>query len=220
MDHVARKKRQAVLEALREKVSELPVSPGVYLLKDAAGVVLYVGKAKSLRPRVASYFQPAVDLAKTRGPDIERMIQQLVCDVDVLVCDSEVDALLRENRLVKDIQPRFNERLKDGKSFPYLQITTREDFPRVSITREPQASWRTSGRPCRCSSASSSSARASSRSTPTTPTPCAASGRASCTASSSARRRAPGGSRGTTTASRSAGCASSWSRRRRRCAAS
>ena len=131
-------KRQGVLEELREKIASLPAGPGVYLFKDAKGVVLYVGKAKSLRPRVASYFQPSADLAATRGPDIEHMIEKLVTDVDMLECDSEVDALLRENRLVKDIQPRFNERLKDGKSFPYLQITTREDFPRVSITRQPQ----------------------------------------------------------------------------------
>jgi len=140
MNSVAKKKRQAVLEEIRQKAAALPPEPGVYLFKDAAGVVLYVGKAKSLRPRVASYFQPGADLAATRGQDIEHMVEQLVCDVDVLVCDSEVDALLRENRLIKDIQPRFNERLKDDKSFPYLQITTREDFPRVSITREPQSS--------------------------------------------------------------------------------
>jgi len=132
------KKRAAILEEIREKVSELPASPGVYLFKDAAGRVLYVGKAKSLRPRVASYFQPAAELLRTRGPDIRRMIEELVTDLDVLECDSEVDALLQENRLIKDIQPRYNERLKDDKTFPYLQVTTDEDFPRVSITREPK----------------------------------------------------------------------------------
>jgi excinuclease ABC subunit C len=131
--------RATVLESLRERAADLPAGPGVYLFKDAAGVVLYVGKAKELRARVASYFQPAANLAASRGPDIERMVRDLVVDVDVVECDSEVDALLRENRLIKDIQPRFNERLKDGKSFPYLQISTREDFPRVSITRRPAA---------------------------------------------------------------------------------
>jgi excinuclease ABC subunit C len=130
--------RKAVLEALREKVSQLPTGPGVYLFKDAAERVLYVGKAKSLRSRVASYFQPAADLGVTRGADIQRMVDQMITDLDVLECDSEVDALLRENRLIKDIQPPFNDRLKDDKSFPYLQITTREDFPRVSITRQPE----------------------------------------------------------------------------------
>ncbi|MBN1942212.1 MAG: excinuclease ABC subunit UvrC [Phycisphaerae bacterium] len=122
---------------MREKAGQLPDQPGVYLFKDAKGVVLYIGKAKSLRNRVASYVQPGAKLLQSRGPEIERMIS-LAADVDVLVCQSEVDALLRESRLIKDIQPRFNERLKDDKSFPYLQITTREDFPRVQITRRPQ----------------------------------------------------------------------------------
>ena len=136
---MAAQSRKAILEDLREKVSQFPTTPGVYLFKDAAEVVLYVGKAKSLRSRVASYFQPAADLGITRGQDIERMIADMVAEVDVLECESEVDALLHENRLIKDIQPRFNVRQKDGKSFPYLQIITREDFPRVSITREPRA---------------------------------------------------------------------------------
>ncbi len=135
-----RPSRKVVLERLREKIAELPTCPGVYLFKDAAGVVLYVGKAKTLRSRVASYFQPGADLAATRGADMQRMIDTLVVDFDVLECDSEVDALLRENRLIKDVQPRFNERLKDDKSFPYLQISTGEDFPRVEITREPRRS--------------------------------------------------------------------------------
>ncbi len=103
-------------------------------------MVLYVGKAKSLRSRVASYLQPSADLLVSRGPEIERMVSNLAADLDVLECDSEVDALLCENRLIKDIQPRFNERLKDDKTFPYLQITTGDDFPAVSITRQPLAS--------------------------------------------------------------------------------
>jgi len=130
--------RQAILDALREKVAQLPAGPGVYLFKDAAGVVVYVGKAKSLRSRVMSYLQPSADLLISRGADIDRMIHDVVHDVDWLDCDSEVDALLRENRLIKDIQPRFNAALKDSKTFPYLQITTGEDFPRVAITREPR----------------------------------------------------------------------------------
>lgn len=130
--------RQSQLMALRDKASALPKEPGVYLFKDAKDVVLYVGKAKDLRSRVSSYLQPSVDLPASRGPEIARMIDALAVDVDVLVCPSEVDALLQENRLIKDIQPRFNERLKDGKSYPYLQIRTKEDFPRVEITRAPE----------------------------------------------------------------------------------
>ena len=132
-------KREKVLARLREKAASLPAGAGVYLFKDAAGRVLYVGKAKSLRARVGSYFQPAADLAKSRGPEIALMIGDLVADLDVLLCDSEVDALLRENRLIKDIHPRFNKDLKDGKSYPYLQIRTAEAFPRVEITRKPMA---------------------------------------------------------------------------------
>lgn len=130
--------RRQVLGELRDKAAALPTSPGVYLFKDAAGVVLYIGKAKSLRSRVSSYLQPSADLLASRGPEIRRMVGDLAVNVDVLECDSEVDALLQENRLIKDIQPRFNERLKDDKTFPYLQVTTAEDFPAVSITRAPQ----------------------------------------------------------------------------------
>jgi len=130
--------RTATLNALRQRIAEMPATPGVYLFKDASGVVLYVGKAKTLRGRVASYFQPAADLRTTRGPDIARMIEQLVEEIDWLECESEVDALLRESRLIKDIQPRFNKRERDEKTFPYLQINSREDFPRVCITREPK----------------------------------------------------------------------------------
>jgi excinuclease ABC subunit C len=125
------------LHALREKAAELPAAPGVYLFKDDRGRVLYVGKAANLRSRVASYFQPSANLAVSRSPWIERMVGE-VADVDHMACDSEVDALLRENRLIKDIQPPYNAQLKDEKTYPYLQVTTREDFPRVSITREPR----------------------------------------------------------------------------------
>jgi excinuclease ABC subunit C len=115
-----------------EKVRQFPSSPGVYLMKDAQGRVIYVGKAKSLRSRAGSYFQ------KTAAGD-RRICDWIgeVADVDYLVADSEVDALLLEARLIKDIQPRHNQDLKDDKSFPYLQITTGEDFPRVNFTREP-----------------------------------------------------------------------------------
>jgi len=130
--------RTDILKALQKKAVTFPACPGVYLFKDRAGVVLYVGKAKNLRQRVRSYFQPGANLPVSRGPEISRMIRQFVADVDYLCCESEVDALLCENRLIKDIQPRFNERLKDDKSFPYVQITIDEDFPRVSITRQPK----------------------------------------------------------------------------------
>jgi excinuclease ABC subunit C len=119
--------------AAAEKVRSFPQSPGVYLMKDAAGRVIYVGKAKNLRARAGSYFLKAA-AEDRRTADLVREIR----DIDYLEADSEVDALLMESRLVKDVQPRFNSDLKDDKTFPYLQITTHEDFPRVEFTRTPR----------------------------------------------------------------------------------
>lgn len=119
-----------------EKVkAKFPPTPGVYLFQDQKGRVLYVGKAKNLRARAGSYF--------LRAAAEDQRTAQLVTeayDIDFLDADSEVDALLMESRLVKDIQPKFNRDLRDDKTFPYLQITTHEDFPRVEITREPKSS--------------------------------------------------------------------------------
>jgi excinuclease ABC subunit C len=118
----------------REKVREFPTTPGVYLMKDAKGRVIYVGKAVNLRSRASSYFTKAaaVDI---RTAELVREIR----DIDFLPADSEVDALLMEARLVKDIQPLFNQELKDDKTFPYLEIFIREDYPRVEFTRTPQS---------------------------------------------------------------------------------
>lgn len=114
------------------KVREFPHQPGVYLFKDQAGRVVYVGKAKDLRNRAGSYFTKAA-AAERRTGDLVREI----ADADYLACDSEVDALLVEARLIKDLRPKFNIELKDDKSFPYLEIYVREDFPRVEFTRRP-----------------------------------------------------------------------------------
>ena len=116
-----------------ERVRSFPQTPGVYLMKDAAGRVIYVGKAKNLRARAGSYFLKAA-AEDRRTADLVREIR----DIDYLEADSEVDALLLESRLVKDVQPRFNSDLKDDKTFPYLQITTHEDYPRVEFTRTPR----------------------------------------------------------------------------------
>ncbi|HOH63869.1 MAG: excinuclease ABC subunit UvrC [Sedimentisphaerales bacterium] len=126
------------LERIRTRIRELPTAPGVYFLKGADDVVLYIGKAKSLRSRVASYFQPGSDLAASRGPKIVEMAAK-VCTVDFLETENEVDAMLKEARLIKDVRPPYNTDLTDDKTFPYLEITTREDFPGVYITRKPQA---------------------------------------------------------------------------------
>ena len=118
---------------MRAKVRSLPATAGVYLMKDALGRVIYVGKAVNLRSRVSSYFNSKAALDR-RICDLVPEIR----DVDHIGCDSEVEALLLEARLIKDIQPRFNSELKDDKTFPYLQITTREEFPRIEFTRKPR----------------------------------------------------------------------------------
>ncbi len=119
-----------------EKVrTKFPSTPGVYLFQDQSGRVLYIGKAVNLKSRVSSYFLKAAALDSRTAQLVKE-----VYDVDYLDAESEVDALLMESRLVKDIQPKFNKELRDDKTFPYLQITTHEDFPRVEITREPRTS--------------------------------------------------------------------------------
>src|SRR5947209_18944480 len=124
---------EAATLAPAEKVKQFPAGPGVYLMKDEQGRVLYVGKAKNLRNRAGHYFTKAASEDR-RTADLVR----LIADIDYLPAESEVDALLLEARLVKDIQPRFNVELKDDKSFPYLQIRIREEYPRVEFTRTPR----------------------------------------------------------------------------------
>ncbi len=120
------------LARLAEKARGLPKTPGVYLMKDGAGRVIYVGKASSLRNRVGSYFAGSVDLGPKKQPMLE-----VVEDFDVVDCEGEWEALLLESRLIKDTRARINERQTDDKSYPYLAITTRDDFPGVYITRTP-----------------------------------------------------------------------------------
>jgi excinuclease ABC subunit C len=114
------------------KVRQFPHTPGVYLMKDAVGRVIYVGKAKNLRSRAGSYFLKAAAEDRRTAELVTE-----ICDIDYIEADSEVDALLIEARLIKDVQPKFNSDLKDDKTFPYLEIFVREDFPRVEFTREP-----------------------------------------------------------------------------------
>src|SRR2546423_2323697 len=117
---------------LAEKAKALPKAPGVYLMKDDKGRVIYVGKSASLRDRVGSYFQLSTKLEHKKVGLLD-----LIVDFDFIQTDSEVEALLAENRLIKDIQPRYNARLLDDKTFPYLMITTKDEFPGVFVTREP-----------------------------------------------------------------------------------
>lgn len=122
------------IESLLEKAKALPKAPGVYLMKDDKGRVIYVGKSASLRDRVSSYFLPSTKLETRKAGLLENVV-----DFEILQTDSEVEALLAENRLIKDIQPKYNARLLDDKTFPYVMVTTDEDFPGVYITREPRS---------------------------------------------------------------------------------
>jgi excinuclease ABC subunit C len=126
--------RDERLDKLAEKARALPKAPGVYLMKDDAGRVIYIGKSASLRDRVNSYFLPSTRLEHKKVGLLENVV-----DFDIIQTESEVEALLMENRLIKDIQPRYNARLLDDKTFPYLMITTDDDFPGVFVTRTPRS---------------------------------------------------------------------------------
>src|ERR687896_175623 len=118
---------------LEEKLKGLPVSPGVYLHKDDGGKIIYVGKAKNLRNRVRSYFQSG------RGHDRKtRELVKRIFDLEFIVTDTEVEALVLESNLIKQHKPRYNVLLKDDKQYPHLKLTVSEAFPRVMITRRIQ----------------------------------------------------------------------------------
>jgi excinuclease ABC subunit C len=116
-----------------QKVRSFPQSPGVYLMKDDAGRVIYVGKAKNLRSRAGSYFLKAA----AEDQRTAKLVTE-IRDIDYMEAESEIDALLIEARLIKDILPKFNRDLRDDKTFPYLEIYTHEQYPRVEVTRKPR----------------------------------------------------------------------------------
>jgi excinuclease ABC subunit C len=118
-------------ERIQARLKALPAKPGVYLFRDEDGRVLYIGKAKSLRPRVRSYFQRGGDGRGQMGRLIDR-----IADVEVIVTGTEVEALHVEQNLVKRHRPPFNIRLRDDKSFPYIAVTVEDEYPRVMFTRE------------------------------------------------------------------------------------
>jgi len=124
-------------EEIRRKIKTFPTGPGLYFMKGPGDKVLYIGKAKNLRSRVASYFQPGGEIASARGPKIAEMLGKIKT-VDFLETETEVDAVLKEARLIKDIRPPYNSDLTDDKTFPYLEITTGEDFPGIYTTRKPR----------------------------------------------------------------------------------
>ena len=117
---------------LKEQVALLPLEPGVYQFLDRTGTVIYVGKAKSLRKRVSSYFMQN----KEHPPKVRVLVRQIV-EIRHIVVDSETDALLLENSLIKELQPRYNILLKDEKTYPWI-VVRRENFPRIQSTRQLQ----------------------------------------------------------------------------------
>lgn len=117
------------MNQIKNKLKNLPDSPGVYLMKDESGCVIYVGKASSLSKRVRSYFYPSGNNTKVL------ILSEKIHDFEVIPVASEAEALILENQLIKKYQPKYNTNLKDDKSYPFLKIT-KEDFPSIQIIRE------------------------------------------------------------------------------------
>ncbi|HJO03752.1 MAG TPA: GIY-YIG nuclease family protein, partial [Acidobacteriota bacterium] len=117
------------IDVLRQLVGDLPTEPGVYLFKDDRGRTIYVGKANRIRDRVRSHLSGG-----SGEPRQQRMLHEAV-DVEVIVTDTEVEALALENSLIKQNAPRFNVLLRDDKNYPYLRLTETEKFPRLQLVR-------------------------------------------------------------------------------------
>ena len=114
-----------------EELKKLPAKPGVYIMHDAQDSILYVGKAVNLRNRVRSYFRENIG----RGPQIDKMVS-LITRFEYIVTDSELEALVLENNLIKEHLPKYNTLLKDDKTYPYIKVTVGEEYPRILFSRE------------------------------------------------------------------------------------
>ena len=116
---------------VQEELKKLPPRPGVYLMRDKSDTIIYVGKAVNLNNRVRSYFRANIG----RGPKIDRMVS-LIDRFEYIVTDSELEALVLENDLIKEYRPRYNTMLRDDKTYPYIRVTVAEAYPRISLTRQ------------------------------------------------------------------------------------
>lgn len=116
--------------SIQDKLALLPDKPGVYMFRDEEGVILYVGKAVSLRSRVRSYFQPGAQ----HSPKVQALVRK-VADLEFIITDTEIEALILESNLIKEHQPWYNIRIKDDKHYPYLKLTLQEPYPRLVIVR-------------------------------------------------------------------------------------
>ena len=124
--------KNEVRKELLSKANRLPLCPGVYVMKNTAGKVIYVGKSRKLKNRVSQYFQKS-----SKSPKTEKMVS-LVADFDYYVCTTEIEALTLENSLIKQHSPRYNIKLKDAKSYPYIKVT-QEEYPRIIFTRKRES---------------------------------------------------------------------------------
>ncbi|HWC72296.1 MAG TPA: GIY-YIG nuclease family protein, partial [Gemmatimonadales bacterium] len=119
----------AISDRLARQLAALPARPGVYIWKNAAGEILYVGKAANLRSRVPAYF------AEEQGSTEREFLREQIADLETIIVPNEAQALLLENTLIKENQPKFNIRLRDDKSYPQIAVTLGEPFPRVLVVR-------------------------------------------------------------------------------------
>ena len=114
-----------------DELKKLPPSPGVYIMHDADDAIIYVGKAISLRNRVRSYFREST----VKSPKIEKMVSK-IARFEYIITDSELEALVLENNLIKEHSPKYNTLLKDDKTYPYIKVTVGEDYPRILFSRQ------------------------------------------------------------------------------------
>ncbi|MDP3975516.1 MAG: excinuclease ABC subunit UvrC, partial [bacterium] len=121
------------LDRIKKLLKTIPESPGVYKMKDEGGTIIYVGKAKNLRHRVAQYFQ----LGKNQSIKVQKMVEK-ISDVDFIEVTSELEALVLETNFIKELRPRYNVLMRDDKNYVYIKVHSGEDYPRVSITRQRQ----------------------------------------------------------------------------------
>ncbi len=125
------KNHQEIKEYLKHLVKNLPVNPGVYKMKDSEGKIIYIGKAKNLKNRVSTYFNNSLD----KSPRTLKMVSQ-VADFDYTVVDSDLEALMLETNLIKEVRPKYNILMKDDKNYVYIRVTTQETYPRITVVRK------------------------------------------------------------------------------------
>ena len=128
---MSEKKLTPAMLRFEEELKKLPNSPGVYIMRDKRDTIIYVGKAVNLHSRVRSYFRENIG----RGPMIDKMVS-LIARFEYIVTDSELEALVLENNLIKEHSPKYNTLLKDDKTYPYIKVTVGEPYPRILFSRE------------------------------------------------------------------------------------